>query len=157
MSDGVVEAIFIAPEAEASPQAVDEVRAVKGRGLEGDRYFAQRGTWSKTDGSGRQVTFIEAEALEAAASDYDVALDGGRSRRNVVTRGVALNHLVGSEFRVGDVVLRGTRLCEPCQHMERLSGQPGARKALVHRGGLRAEIVSGGTIRVGDRVESADG
>jgi MOSC domain-containing protein YiiM len=80
-------------------------------------------------------------------------LDPGQARRNIVTRGIALNHLVEQEFRIGDVVLRGTRLCEPCAHMEKLTIK-GTLRGLIHRGGLRAEIVKGGTIRVGDVIES---
>ena len=74
-----------------------------------------------------------------------------RSRRNIITQGIALNHLVEQEFRIGDVVLRGTRLCEPCAHLEKLTVK-GALRGLIHRGGLRAEIVKGGIIRVGDPI-----
>jgi MOSC domain-containing protein YiiM len=124
---------------------------VAGRGLEGDRYYHQLGTYSNQPGSGRDVTLIEMEAVEGLRRDYQIELDPAQSRRNIVTRGIALNHLVEQEFRVGDVVLRGTRLCEPCVHMEKLTVK-GALRGLIHRGGLRAEIVKGGTIRVGDRI-----
>ncbi len=83
--------------------------------------------------------------------DYQIELDAGLFRRNIVTRAVPLNHLVGQEFQVGDAILRGTRLCEPCSHMEKLT-RKGVMRGLIHRGGLRAEIVSGGTIRAGDTV-----
>lgn len=129
-----------------------EVRAVPGRGLEGDRYFSKTGTYSRHEGPDRQITLIEVEALEAVERDYRIVLDPGESRRNVATRGVAVNHLVGRRFRIGEVRLRGLRLCEPCSHMERLSGKP-VRSGLVHRGGLRAEILTEGVIRVGDPVE----
>lgn len=129
-----------------------EVRAVPGRGLEGDRYFSKTGTYSRHEGPDRQITLIEVEALEAVERDYRIVLDPGESRRNVATRGVAVNHLVGRRFRIGEVRLRGLRLCEPCSHMERLSGKP-VRSGLVHRGGLRAEILTEGVIRVGDLVE----
>lgn len=129
-----------------------EVRAVPGRGLEGDRYFSKTGTYSRHEGADRQITLIEVEALEALERDYRIVLDPGESRRNVATRGVAVNHLVGRRFRIGEVRLRGLRLCEPCSHMERLSGKP-VRSGLVHRGGLRAEILTEGVIRVGDPVE----
>lgn len=151
---GKVVSIHLAAEAEAKPQPVREVRAVAAKGLEGDRYFRKTGTYSKTQGTGREVTLIEAEALEGLARDYEVALPPGDSRRNIVTRGIALNHLVGKEFRVGQARLRGVRLCEPCGHMERLSGAKGAQEGLVHRGGLRCDIVEGGLIRVGDDVEA---
>ena len=97
------------------------------------------------------MTLIEVEAIEALGREYQIALESSLARRNIVTRGVALNHLVEREFRVGAVLLRGTRLCEPCMHLEKLS-QPGAMRGLIHRGGLRAEILTGGTIRVGDEV-----
>jgi len=132
-------------------QSVRRVKAVAGKGLEGDRYAKKIGTYSNNPGSGRDVTLIESEAIEALRRDYHVELDAGESRRNIVTQGISLNHLVDKEFRVGEVVLRGTRLCEPCAHMEKLTLK-GALRGLIHRGGLRAEIVTGGTIRVGDSV-----
>jgi MOSC domain-containing protein YiiM len=147
-----VVSIFIAPTAAGPMVEVAEVRAEPGRGLEGDRYFSKAGTYSRTAGSGREVTLVEAEALEAAAREYELDLPPALTRRNLLTRGVYLNHLVGREFSVGSVRLVGTRLCEPCEHMEELAGTRGARKALVHRGGLRCDIVAGGVIRRGDRV-----
>ena len=134
-------------------RATTSARAVPGQGLEGDRYFSKLGTYSNEPGSGRELTLIEIEAVEALKRDYRIELDAGRVRRNIVTRGIPLNHLVAKEFKIGDVVLRGTRLCEPCAHMEKLTVK-GAIRGLIHRGGLRAEIVKGGTIRVGDVIES---
>jgi MOSC domain-containing protein YiiM len=151
---GSVVGIFVAPTGEASPESRDEVLAVAGRGLEGDRYFDGTGTYSQTPGTGRNVTLIESEALEAAAKDYKVDLPPGASRRNIVTEGVALNHLVGKEFTVGGVRLKGTRLCEPCSHLAKLTGKP-VVKALIHRAGLRADILEGGPIHVGDEVGPA--
>ncbi|HEX9689378.1 MAG TPA: MOSC domain-containing protein [Thermoanaerobaculia bacterium] len=148
---GRVVSIHVAPAAGAPMRSVDSARAVPGRGLEGDRYFQGTGTYSRREGADREVTLIETEALEALGCDYAVTLEPGESRRNVATRGVALNHLVDRPFRVGDVTLRGLHLCEPCEHMERLSGKP-ARAGLVHRGGLRAQILTEGWIRVGDRI-----
>jgi MOSC domain-containing protein YiiM len=136
-------------------RSVAEIRAIPGRGLESDRYFSKTGTDSDKEGADRQITLIEAEALEALHRDYRIVLEPNESRRNVATRGVALNHLVGRRFRVGDVALRGLRLCEPCSYMERLSGKP-VRAGLVHRGGLRAEILTEGTIRVGDEIRGAE-
>jgi MOSC domain-containing protein YiiM len=130
---------------------VEEVRAVAGKGLQGDRYAARLGTYSNEPGSGREVTLIEIEAIEALQRDYQITLEAGSARRNIVTRGVYLNHLVGKEFSAGAAVLRGARLCEPCAHMEKLTVK-GALRGLVHRGGLRAEIVKGGMIRVGDVI-----
>jgi MOSC domain-containing protein YiiM len=148
---GSVVGIFIAPTAEAAVEPRDEVMAVAGRGLEGDRYFDGTGTYSQTPGTGRNVTLIESEALDAAAKDYGVDLPPGASRRNIVTEGIALNHLVGKEFTVGAVRLKGTRLCEPCSHLAKLTGKP-VVKALIHRAGLRADIHEGGPIRLGDEI-----
>jgi MOSC domain-containing protein YiiM len=144
-------AIYVAGEAGVPMTSVEQAVAVPGAGLDGDRYAAGRGHYSGRPGSGRQVTLIEREAVEAAAADYGVAITPAASRRNLLTEGVALNHLVGREFTVGAVLLRGTRLCEPCAHLEALSA-PGVQRALAHRGGLRAEVVAGGTVRVGDAI-----
>jgi len=99
----------------------------------------------------RELTLIEAEAIEAVKHEYDFELAPGDARRNVVTRGVALNHLVGREFQIGDVKIRGIRLCEPCKHLQRLTGRD-VILGLTHRGGLRAQILTEGTIHVGDPV-----
>jgi MOSC domain-containing protein YiiM len=154
MFQGTVVSINIAPEAEAPMQSVREVRAVPGRGLEGDRYFDQKGTFSKPQPD-RELTLIEAEAIEAMKHELKVDYGLSDSRRNLVTRGVPLNHLVGREFWVGEVKARGLRLCEPCSHLQKLSHErvlPG----LVHRGGLRAQILSEGMIRVGETVRESE-
>ena len=155
MWQGTVVTIHIAREAAKAVEAVAEVRAVPGKGLEGDRYFHKEGTYSTHPGSGREVTLIEAEAIDALARDLKIQLAPGASRRNITTRGVSLSHLVGRRFRVGEVVLEGTRLCEPCTHLEGLT-QKGVLPGLIHRGGLRTIIVTGGTIRVGDIVRPAE-
>jgi MOSC domain-containing protein YiiM len=152
MTVGRVESIQVAPAAREPMQAVDSARAVPGRGIEGDRYFSKSGTYSRKDGADREITLIESEAIEALQRDYGLLVEPKETRRNVATRGVALNHLVGRRFRVGDAVLRGLRLCEPCGHLEQLSGKP-MRAGLVHRGGLRAEILTEGVIRTGDPIE----
>jgi len=133
--------------------SVSAARAIPGKGLEGDRYFTQAGTFSNPFRPDRAVTLIELEAVDALKRDYGVDLAPGDSRRNVVTQGIALNHLVGREFRVGDVRLEGTKLCEPCSHLARLT-QDDVKKGLIHRGGLCARILTEGTIRVGDSVET---
>ena len=156
MFQGELIGIYLAPEKAGPMAARDAAPAVAGQGLDGDRYFHRRGTFTKRDDPDRpdrQVTLIEAEALEAAAAD-GAALTPEQSRRNLLTRGVPLNHLVGREFTVGEVRLRGLRLCEPCGHLEKLSVKD-ARARLIHRGGLRAEILSGGTLRKGDPVRPA--
>lgn len=150
-SKGTVISIHIASTGATPMRSVNEVQAVQGKGLEGDRYANELGTYSNHPGSGRDVTLIEAEAVAALKRDYHIELDAGQSRRNIVTYGISLNHLVGKDFRVGAVFLRGMRLCEPCSHMEKLTVK-GALRGLIHRGGLRAEVVKSGTIRVGDVV-----
>jgi len=154
--EGSVVAVFLAAEGGGDPAEAPEVSAVAGRGLEGDRYFAATGTFQKdgTTEPRQEVTFIESEAIEAAARDYDVALGLGDSRRNVVTKGVPLNHLVGREFAVGEVRLRGLKLCEPCAYLESRT-MSGVRRAFAHRGGLRAQILESGTIRKGDPITPA--
>jgi MOSC domain-containing protein YiiM len=160
MWEGTVVSIHLAPEASAPMQSIIEVRAVPGRGLEGDRYFTGTGFWSKTSShGGREVTLIEIEAVEALFGDVvnaagerlGIKLAAADTRRNIATSGVPLNHLVGHEFRVGAVLMRGTRLCEPCTHLGDLT-QHGVMTGLIHRGGLRAQILSEGVIHVGDAV-----
>jgi MOSC domain-containing protein YiiM len=155
MWSGTVESIHIAPGAKAPMQSVQQVEAIPGVGLEGDRYALKQGTFYKPEPD-FELTLIEAEAIEAIKHEYQVSMPAGDARRNVVTRGVALNHLVGSEFTIGGVKIRGIRLCEPCSHLQALTELP-VIKALRHRGGLRAQILSAGTIRVGDVVVEADG
>ena len=145
MWQGSVDSINITSATGEDMRSVNEVRALAGKGLEGDRYFEH----TKPDG---QVTLIEAGAIEALAQESNVELKPGDARRNIVTRGVALNHLVEQEFRVGEVTLRGIRLCEPCAHLAGLTDQK-VLPGLVHRGGLRAQILNDGVIRVGDSVQ----
>jgi|SRR5664279_2753125 len=154
MSQGRVEAIHITDAAEAAMRSLAEVTAIAGVGLEGDRYAAKKGTFSAKDKPGRQITLVEAEAIEALERELGLVLAPGETRRNVVTRGVALNHLVGRDFSVGGARLRGHELCEPCSDLARMTGKPPILAGLVHRGGLRAEILEGGLIRVGDEVRS---
>jgi MOSC domain-containing protein YiiM len=130
---------------------VHEVRAVETMGLEGDRYYFRTGTFARHWKRDAEVTFIEIEAIEALARDYEVTLAPGEARRNLITRGVALNHLVGRRFRVGEVVFLGHGLCEPCRHLERVT-QLKIEDPLRHRGGLRAQIQRGGVLRAGDVV-----
>jgi MOSC domain-containing protein YiiM len=152
MSTGTIEFIYIAPAATATTVSVKEVLAIPGVGLEGDRYASGKGTFSKPEPD-YELTLIEAESVEALKRDYDVELAPGESRRNLVTRGVALNHLVGRDFQIGDVKAHGIRLCEPCDHLQRVTGRE-LIKGLRHRGGLRAQILTQGTIRIGDQVRS---
>lgn len=154
---GTVERVFVAKEGGAPMERVPSVEAVAGRGLRGDRYFHGTGTFVDwTDEADRppgyDVTLIELEALEAIEREADISLNPGEHRRNIETRDVALNHLVGKRFRVGDAVCRGDRLCEPCSYLENRVAD-GVQQALVHRGGLRADVLEPGTIWPGDAVE----
>ena len=150
---GRVEAIYLSAGEGEPMRAAGQVRVLAGVGLEGDRYATGRGHFSKAPGTGRAVTLIEAEVLEELR-DRGIALEPGEARRNLTTRGVALNDLVGRRFRVGGVLLLGTRLCEPCAYLEELLHKP-VLLPLLHRGGLRADVLEGGEIRAGDalRVE----
>ena len=143
---GTVEEIRIAPAAGEPSVAVESVRALAGRGLEGDRHVTGTGTFP-SGVPGSALTLIEAEVCESFAP----ALGPDEHRRNLVTRGIELNGLVGHEFTVGETRCRGMRLCEPCVVIERYATRPVLR-ALVHRGGLRADIVEDGTITVGEPV-----
>jgi hypothetical protein len=140
---GQVEALVLAGDAEAPVTVVDEAVARAGRGLVGDRYLEGRGTFSNRFARGIDLTLIDAGAIADPAS----------ARRNVITRGIDLNALVGRRFMIGEVECLGQRLCEPCAHLERLT-RPGTLRALVHIGGLRADILSDGTIRAGDVVRA---
>jgi MOSC domain-containing protein YiiM len=151
-SGGTVVSIHIAEKAGGPMKEVDNVRAVLGRGLEGDRYFSHNGTYSETPGSGRDITLIEIEQIEGIEREHGIRLGPGASRRNITTRGISLNELVDKELSIGDVIVRGTRLCEPCAYLADVIAIPGVLKALVHRAGLRCEIVSAGTIHVGDSI-----
>jgi len=152
-AEGVVEAIVVAAGAEIEPVLVDRVRAVAGRGLEGDRYASGEGTFSGGTGDGRALTLIEGEVLDAMSLPDGSRLGPAEARRNLVTRGISLNPLVGRRFTVGEVECEGRRLCEPCAHLQRLTA-PGVLRGLVHRGGLRADILSDGEIEVGAAVRA---
>jgi MOSC domain len=145
---GSVVAILTAPDAERPLTRVDRVDAVGGRGLAGDRYYNGRGTFSGP-GRGYQLTLVEAEVLDSLALPWEQA------RRNIVTRGIALNALVGHRFKIGAVECIGRRLAEPCSHLEKLA-RHGLLRPLVHRGGLRADILESGPISIGDSVAMAE-
>ena len=149
---GRVEQLAVAPAAEAPVRLVDEVRAWAGRGLEGDRYAEGTGTFSPRGAHrpGYELTLFAAEVLDELAAE-GVRTDFAATRRNVLTRGIDVDALVGREFRIGDVRCRGLRLAEPCAHLERLSG-PGLLRPLIHRGGLRADLLDDGVLRTGQDV-----
>lgn len=144
---GLVEQIVIRPVRDELPIPVQSAQAHAGCGLEGDCYLAPE----PVERAGEDLTLIEAEALEALAAETGIRLSHVESRRNVLTRGIRLNDLVGKRFRVGEAECVGVMLNEPCKRLERLT-EPGVLRGLVHRGGLRANIVTGGTIVVGDEL-----
>jgi MOSC domain-containing protein YiiM len=155
---GRLVAIFVASNAGAPMVAHDRIGTTAGAGLDGDRYATGIGTYSGTGRGARDVTLIERESVDAARSADDGGVDvrEDETRRNLVTEGVALNHLVGRTFRVGAVRMRGVRLSEPCAYLEQLTGLAGVRGAFVHRGGLRAEILDDGELCVGDAIAPTD-
>ena len=138
---GRVEAINIAPELHGPCEPFETIDAVAGAGLTGCRYD--------------DLTLIAAEALEALQEEHGIALSAAESRRNVLTRGIDLNALVGRRFRVGEVLCAGEELCEPCRRLARLVDEFGVLRGLVHRGGLRADVLTDGEIAVGDTVAPA--
>lgn len=146
---GEVVSLHIAPAASQPMESPREVQAVPGRGLVGDRYYLGTGFYSDRPQPERQITLIELETLDYLRRTLNIALSPAEARRNVVTRGVGLNGLVGSRFRIGEVIVEGIRLCEPCQHLVELTGKP-VLEPLVRRGGLNAIIHQPGRIRVGD-------
>jgi MOSC domain-containing protein YiiM len=154
-SGGRIVAIYTAAGPGSPMQLRSEVRAVPGRGLEGDRYFTENGTFSERRLPGREVTeltLIESEVIQHLRLAWGLQVDEADGRRNLVTRGVALNDLVGSEFAVGEVRLRGASLCEPCVSLINSPGHRHLLRALAHKGGLRAEILNEGAIAPGDPV-----
>ena len=148
-----VKAIHIAPSAGAAMQPLGSVQAVPDKGLTNDRYADGVGFYSgrPTDPGAREVTLFESETLDWLSSDCGIAFSAAEHRRNLTTHGVRLGSLLGQRFRVGEVLLEGVRDCPPCDHLEQLTGKL-VLQPLVSRGGLRARVVEGGTIRVGDAI-----
>jgi MOSC domain-containing protein YiiM len=149
---GHVERIVLRHAPNAEPVEVERATAVAGRGLEGDRYFRGTGTFSDNGPTGRHLTLIEAEALEALFTESGLELTPGEAGRNLVTRGIGLNALVGVRFRIGDVECRGDELCHPCALLEERT-RPGVLRGLAGRGGLRADILAGGELAAGAPLE----
>src|SRR3954468_3973916 len=150
-----VERILVRADAGGPSHDVERVRVVPGRGLEGDRYFTGDGTFSVEGKSGQDLTLIEAEALEALAGEHGIELEAGETGRNVLTRGVDLNALVGRRFRIGDLECYGDRPCDPCATLERRT-QPGVMRGLAGRGGLRADLLTEGELVVGAQIRQLD-
>lgn len=150
---GTVEGIYIAEQAGQPMRSVEAVSGEANRGLVGDRHFRVNGGRS---GVGPRddvdnLSLVEAEVLELLRDEYGIELAGAETRRNILVRGIRLNDLIGKQFRLGGMLCEGTEVCEPCSHMQKKVGKP-VLKPLVHRGGLRARIVEGGTVRVGDSI-----
>lgn len=154
LATGTITGIYVT-DGEGQPmRALEHVEAIAGVGLEGDRYANGIGHFSpkpRPDG-GRQITLIEEEAVEAAAEATGLDFTPRESRRNLATRGVALNELIGQRFRIGDTVIDGLDYCHPCTYLEGVTDKP-VMRPLINRGGLRAKIVEGGTLATGDEIE----
>lgn len=148
---GLVAAVYLATSAGQPVRPVDSALALAGSGLLGDRYQTLTGQWCTDPRLYDDVTLIATEDLAAAGDEHGVRLEAGASRRNLETRSVDLMALVGRRFRIGTVEMYGERPCEPCRYLDRVTGQA-ARSALAGRGGLRASVVTGGQLHVGDSV-----
>jgi MOSC domain-containing protein YiiM len=151
MPIGIVNSIWICPTAGAEMVSIPSASVVIEKGIEGDRYYNQLGSFSRWPGDGRHLTLIEQEVIDAVRDQHGIDLTRGQSRRNVVTSGVRLAELNGRVFRIGTTLLRGTRECAPCKYLERLV--PGSFDALIRRGGLRANVMESGVIAAGDAIE----
>lgn len=150
--------MYIAPDSGEPVEKKESVKAVAARGLEGDRYFEERGLWNILDEhegthQASEITFIELETLEQIATGYGIEFEPGAHRRNIVTRDVALNHLVDESFEVGGAVCEGVGLCEPCGYLQSMTGEDELTDALTHRGGLDARILESGAITEGDLIQ----
>ena len=150
MDKATVVGIFTAPEERAPVQAHSEVHAVPGRGLEGDRYYKAAGDPAERDPA-KEVTVISSEGLERARDEHGLQLDPGEHRRNIVTRGIEVTDLIGKEFSIGEVRLRALEDNPPCRYLEEVTGKK-LLKPLIRDGGIRAQILNEGTIRLGDDV-----
>lgn len=153
---GEVVDIYVGPDTGDDMIERDTVTAVENRGIEGDRYYKGKGIWNEWEDNpnneASDITFIELETIQAVKDDYDIDLERSDPRRNVVTRNVALNHLVGEQFVVGDAICEGLNLCEPCGYMQGLVGKGKVAEALKHRGGLDARVVETGAIEKGAEI-----
>lgn len=142
--------IFICADKGEPMSALDYIEAITGIGLAGDRYAISKGAWSKSDPQKRQVSFIAIEAIDEANQQLKVPFLPEETRRNIVTRGVDLNSLVGKQFQIGGVIFKGTELCDPCKRPSVLAGKENFKEAFDNKGGLRAEVVYGGMITLGE-------
>ena len=149
---GSVVSLYIANRRSAPMIEMDQLTALAGRGIEGDRYFLGTGTYSKTPQPGRQVTLIKREVLDRLKEEFGIAVAPEECRRNIVTQCIELNDLVGGEFSVGSVRLRAHRITQPCKYLEELLNRPGLYEAMWDNGGISCEILSDGIIKSGDLI-----
>lgn len=151
---GHVDGLHVVPRSFLPMRNMQHLKLLPGVGVDGDRHVTGEGFHSDRPEEGRQITFFEAETLDALKRDHGVELRADQHRRNVTTRGVPLNHLVGKRFRIGACVCEGTRLSTPCRHIEQITGLE-IFELLLHRAGLNAKIITGGLIGLGDQITPA--
>ena len=152
IATGIVVALFTVDRRAAPMKKVEQLYALAGRGIEGDRYFLGTGTYSKSPEPGRQVTLIKSEVLESLKNKLEINVKPEESRRNILTQGIEINDLIGTEFYVGTVRLRAHRITQPCLYLEKLLDQPGLYKELWDKGGISCEILSDGVIKERDII-----
>tara|TARA_Y100000780_G_scaffold88109_1_gene79999 strand:+ start:362 stop:850 length:489 start_codon:yes stop_codon:yes gene_type:complete len=152
IATGIVVALFTVDRRAAPMKKVEQLYALAGRGIEGDRYFLGTGTYSKSPEPGRQVTLIKSEVLESLKNKLEINVKPEESRRNILTQGIEINDLIGTEFYVGTVRLRAHRITQPCLYLEKLLDQPGLYKELWDNGGISCEILSDGVIKERDII-----
>lgn len=151
-----VAGLFITSDSALPMSIVEEVEAVAERGLVGDRYFEHRGKYSGKPGWGANVTLLEAEAIAAINAGHDVDFVGAMLRRNILTTGIRLDTLISRKFRCGEATLRGTKTLPPCMHLAHLLGRRDVLRFFAYCGGIGADVVVAGRIRLGDRIELLD-
>ena len=152
IATGIVVALFTVDRRAVPMKKVEQLYALAGRGIEGDRYFLGTGTYSKKSEPGRQVTLIKSEVLESLKDKLEITMKPEESRRNILTRGIEINDLIGTEFYVGTVRLRAHRITQPCLYLEKLLDQPGLYKELWDNGGISCEILCDGVIKERDII-----
>jgi MOSC domain-containing protein YiiM len=150
---GIVQALYITGATGEPMTAMEVVRAIADRGLDGDRYCLGTGYYSDTAGWGANVTLIASEAIAAVNAGYSTDFDGAMLRRNIVTTGVQLESLIGRAFQCGEATLLGTKPFPPCAHLAYLTGRREVLKYFAYCGGIGAKVLTDGEIRLGDRIE----
>jgi MOSC domain-containing protein YiiM len=155
MNHGIVDEIYIAPQKGAPNKFVEQIHVVPGAGIEGDHYFYEPGINKTQPEPGFQLTLIELEAIEAICKEDGIPITPNQTRRNLVTHGVSLNNLVGLVFSIGDIQVRGIRLCEPCNKLA-IRIDPRIEQSMAHRGGLRVDILTDGIIHRNDTITIPD-